>query len=1006
MTPERYQRISQIFQDALEYGPAQRDGFVAEACQGDPSLLDEVKVLLQLHQEEDTFFDEGGVEAGFQVLAGQEPVAPAEDVSGKEIGAYRLVREIGRGGMGVVYEAARADAAFHKRVALKVLKRGMDTDAVVARFRAERQILAGLEHPHIGRLLDGGTTAEGLPFFVLEYIDGQPITKYCDEHKLSITDRLKLFQQVCSAVQFAHRNLIVHRDIKPGNILVTSEGVPKLLDFGIAKVVRGENPLSNLDMTAADLTVTGHTPMTPAYASPEQVRGATVTTASDVYSLGILLYELLTGQRPYDVSGPFEQAARLIQTHEPPKPSAIVTRKNTAPVEESAATTTTAEQASAVREGTPARLRKRLQGDLDTIVLTALQKEPERRYGSVEALAEDLRRHLEGMPVKAQPDSFRYRAEKFVRRNRLGVAAGLLLTLSLVGGIIATTWQARVARAERARAEAERAVAVARFNDVRELANSFLMEFDQDLAKLPGTTPVREKIVKKSLLYLDRLTSQVQDDPTLQMEFAIAYQKVGDIQGRPYSANLGDTPGAIKSYRKSLEILQGLTTAKPGDLKLKAELCTAQERLSDVLVRSGDLDEALALLHKSKIVREEMVQLESGNAQYSLRLAYCLMKLGDIALDQTDDPIQALKLFQDSIAISERVVASQSNEQSKRMLAIGHYRVGHLFESLATRLEEQSENRLSVIDLFQQAVESDQKTLHITEELASLVPSQSIKQLDVASASAQVGLFLAKSGSFQEAESLMERSLRICEELSASDPQNAEIRGQLAMTYLWTGDMLFREGNIGQAQTFYLKAIALREGLANSDANNAEFKQNLAEMYYRLGVCRKSQKQIVKGIEALTKAADLLEDLCVKRPKNATLFRMRVQNLYELSHLMGINSNQARRYTERLFSELKARVDLPGSKSWECEAFAYLLATCPYGLIRNPGQACFYAQKAVAISDHKSPTSLFVLALTSARNGDSASFHKSTEKFFQLLTQIVPSWHLSKSDEMESFIKH
>lgn len=1002
MTPERYQRISQIFQDALEYGPAQRDGFLAEACQGDPSLLDEVKVLLQLHQEEDTFFDEGGVEVGFQVLAAHEPAVPAEDVSGKEIGAYRLVREIGRGGMGVVYEAARADAAFHKRVALKVLKRGMDTDAVVARFRTERQILAGLEHPHIGRLLDGGTTAEGLPFFVLEYIDGQPITKYCDQHKLSITDRLKLFQQVCSAVQFAHRNLIVHRDIKPGNILVTSEGVPKLLDFGIAKVVRGENPLSNLDMTAADLTVTGHTPMTPAYASPEQVRGATVTTASDVYSLGILLYELLTGQRPYDVSGPFEQAARLIQTHEPPKPSAIVTRKNTATAEESA--TTTAEQASAVREGTPARLRKRLRGDLDTIVLTALQKEPERRYGSVEALAEDLRRHLEGMPVKAQPDSFRYRTEKFIRRNRLAVAAGLLLTLSLVGGIITTTWQARVARAERARAEAERAVAVARFNDVRELANSFLMEFDQDLAKLPGTTPVREKIVKKSLLYLDRLTSQVHDDPTLQMEFAIAYQKVGDIQGRPYSANLGDTPGAIKSYRKSLEILQNLTVANPGDLKLKAELCTAYERLSDTLVRSGDIDKALALLHKSQTMREELVELDPGNPQYSLRLAYCLIKLGDIALDQTDDPIQALKLFQDSITIGEQVSALQANEQSKRIVAMGYSRIGYLFENLANQLTFQSKNRLPVVDLFRKAAEAQQKSLSLTKEIEALFPGQTTKRLDVASTSILTARVLAKIGSFQESETLIERSLHICEELSAIDPKNAEVGGQLALTYFWAGDVAFQKRNMQQAMTYYQKAVVLRESFATTDTINAESRHYLAEMYYRLGLCWESQHQITTAIEWLAKAVNLLEALCARQPTNAAYFRMRLQSVTDLLRLSGKNSNQARHSTEGLYLALSTRVDLPDSKPWECEIFAYLLATSELETCHNPIQACRYGKKATTMTNDQSPTCLFVLALALSRNDNPAEAHFNVEKFLQVLTKMTRLKHPAQPQIIEAIL--
>ena len=402
MTPERWRQVEEIFQAAMDLSPEERPGYLSLACADDATLRNDVEALLSQHASAGELLEQppyGNTEMGALESFADDAVDP---MIGRRLGAYRIEREIGRGGMGAVYEAIRVDNEFNKRAAIKLVKRGMDTDFILRRFRKERQILAALDHPHIGGLLDGGTTDDGLPYFVMEYIEGKPLYTYCDANQLSLTDRLKLFRSICDAVQYAHEKQVVHRDIKPSNVLVTEAGIPKLLDFGIAKLL---NPELAADITH-DPTATAMRLMTPEYASPEQVQGGTTTPTTDVYSLGVLLYELLTGHRPYRlVNRAPHEIARVICEEAPAPPSIIITRpgdllKSYTGSDEA----TTLKQLYTARSGTVETLRRQLAGDLDRIVMRALRKEPEWRYQTAAQLRDDITRYLEGRPVSDLPD--------------------------------------------------------------------------------------------------------------------------------------------------------------------------------------------------------------------------------------------------------------------------------------------------------------------------------------------------------------------------------------------------------------------------------------------------------------------------------------------------------------------------------------------------------------------------------------------------------------------------
>ncbi len=496
LSPERWAQIEDLLERAENLEPSQRTKVLKEWCDGDEELYLQVERFASEGQETKQFLESPITALGSEQLW-QNLDKQFDNMEGRIIGGYKIVSELGRGGMGAVYLAERADGEFEQTVAIKIIKRGMDTDEIVSRFRYERQILARLHHPNIAQLYDGGVTEEGLPFIVMEYVEGIPIDEYAREKKLSIRERLRLFQPICEAVQYAHRNLIVHRDIKPGNILVSNEGRVKLLDFGIAKILEEDEDRS------APITKEQGRRLTPEYAAPEQIRGDRVTPSTDVYALGVILFELLTGRRPYTFdSRMLKDIEKVVTEEDPSRPSTIVMRPSSSKgKDDSADSKLDSSILSGERASSPQALKKMLRGDLDAITLMALRKDPDRRYSSAAELSLDIGSFLRGRPVVAQPDKVSYRVRKFVSRNKLLVGATLLIMMTLAGGIITSRQSERRALAEQSKAEATTEFVLGIFRDIRpeSLQNELLIPTSQliDIAvkQLEG--------IKDSLLFSD-----------------------------------------------------------------------------------------------------------------------------------------------------------------------------------------------------------------------------------------------------------------------------------------------------------------------------------------------------------------------------------------------------------------------------------------------------------------------------------------------------------------------
>ena len=829
MTPERWQHVKQVLATALELDPAERASYLDSSYATDASLRGDLAPLLASEERlKDQFLDGADLAAAAAAV-----ISPDENFwVGRRVGPYQVVEQIGMGGMGEVYRAFRADDQYRKVVALKFVRAGQYSNEVFNRFKNERQILAGLDHPNLAKLLDGGTSEEGMPYFVMELIDGQPITEYCSEQDLSIRERLKLFLQVCAGVHYAHQRLIIHRDIKPGNILVTADGIPKLLDFGIAKIVE-----SGQEAGMPDLTLTSFRILTPRYASPEQMKGEAMTIATDVYSLGVIMYELLAGRSPYQlVNGSTQEFAQEVCEREPLKPSLAVLRaregQGRSPEKES----------RAFREISHEKLSRQLRGDIDNIVLMALRKEPARRYASANDLQEDIWRHLENIPVHARNDSVWYRTTKFVARHKAAVAASVLMVLAMVAGLIVTLHEARVARTERARAER-------RFNDVRKLANSLMFEVHDSIRDLPGTLPARKLLVNRALEYLDSLSQEASGDTSLQRELAAAYDRVGDLLGYSGAANLGDYAGALQSYEKALSIREASATAHPDDRQMQVDLLSDYFRLSYVLQATGDYAKALKHLQKGTTLAQRIVE-DHPEPEFKDFLAGFYWQAGNIST-QTGDYAHAVESFRRGTSIREAI----ANDVNASPLIRTHLAADYVCLGRA----------LAATGDLSSALEVSQKGKEILEQLARSDLNNATLQEYLGEASSVVAAICLRRGELERSFDSFVKAREVFAKLSDTDATNSMARDNAALMEISAGEVLLRLGKASQSMAFFRNAMATFEkgehknryesaGQANAYASMGDALHTLAgqsALRNRAGLLRESRSWYEKSLTTL-----------------------------------------------------------------------------------------------------------------------------------------------------------
>ena len=816
--PDRWQRLKDLFDEASGLDGPERERYLDGACADDRELRAELDSLLAAGQESGRFLETPAAEVLQPDLQGSVP-----SHMGRRFGPYRVLAEIGRGGMGVVYRALRDDDAFHKEVALKLLPDGLESSYFEERFRRERQILASLEHPNIARLIDGGADEVGRPYLVMELVEGVPIDVYCRERSLGLLARLELVRNACSAVALAHSQLVVHCDLKPANVLVTADGTVKLLDFGIARLL-APDPRDPV----ATATVTGWW-MTPEYASPEQVRGEPVTAATDVYALGVLLYELLTGRKPYDLgSRAPEEIVRAICEQAVTRPSQVVMRPlpggpaDSAEITSVAATRSLAASASSagVPDSNLRRLRRRLEGDLDVILMRALAKEPTRRYTSVVELSEDLRRYLVGLPIRARPDRLGYRARKFFGRHRMSVAAAVLVLVSLCGGLTLALQQAHVARTERA-------VAERRFEEVRDLARTFIFEIHDAVAALPGSTPVRKRIVELGLEYLERLENEAADDAGLRAELAEAYERIAEVQGGVGVANLGDTKGAIESQQRALVLREAMVRASPADLGAQLSLARAYSTLGDLFGAVGDREGRLLQYDAALAIRSAAAEREPDDVAVRRAVASSLWDTSQLHVDDGD--LQAgLAGFEETLE-QYRIIAEApgTGDGDRRNLALTLKKVGAV-RSVSVDLDG--------------ALAALEAALAIDLDRLATSPGRTETLLDVSFDHSDLGYVLLRLGRSGEAVEHYEQAVALRRTVSDADPEDVRARNVLRSARLRLAAALAAvvggDENCAEVRPHADRAVAVWADVEAESPLDSEAEGARLEVLRKLSSCR------------------------------------------------------------------------------------------------------------------------------------------------------------------------
>jgi eukaryotic-like serine/threonine-protein kinase len=755
MTTGDFARLEALFAEAAEADPASRARLLDASCADRPDLRLEVYALLRVHDR----------------LRLMEPAetAPADGPQiGDELGAFRLVERIGDGGMGTVFRAERADGAFQAVVAVKVVRATLVSPELRQRFTVERQILASLQHPSIVTLLDGGTTPAGHAYLVMEFVNGPTIDRYCRDRDLTLESRLHLFRVLCDAVHYAHQRGVVHRDLKPGNIIVREDGTPKVLDFGIAKMLDADSAQA---MTRGSLAG----PLTPNYASPEQLRGLPVTSASDVYSLGVMLYELVSDTRPYDATNAsLDRVMDLVVHIEPSRPSAASGRRG-------------------------------LRGDIDAIVMKALRKNPAERYSSAAELGADIGRFLSREPVVARAPSAGYVLRRLAARHRSLVIVSALA----LAGIFATTgvalWQWSAARREQARAEAG-------FRDTRQLANALIFKIHDAVAPLAGSTPVRRTIVDEALSYLERLEREGgSGDETLRLELAAAYRQIGAILGDPQTANLGDRDGAVRQYERARAILVPLVAVDDAPYDAVREFTRVSASLGTILGLRGEAERARA------IAKAAVVAAGSYRARHpDERRALDMLAAARFTDALTTPASERAARWQETLVDYEQLLALQADSpNAQRNVAL-------------------VEKYLAEFLPIDEAEVHYRRAVQLDESRVAASPGNRQAQLDAAISLAGLGRVLEKRERLDEASRMFERSVGIRRSVADSDPADVRARDRLGIALSDLARVQFARGRTTDARQSAQESIRILEAVAGITRDQPS-QNKLAYAYFQLG---------------------------------------------------------------------------------------------------------------------------------------------------------------------------
>ena len=896
-TTERFLRTEAVFNEAIVAPVEARMVLIETRCHGDVELAEEVWSLLKACEAEEQF----------AASRRSDPEADHDATPRfKRIGPFVLDRLLGRGGMGAVYLAHRADGQFEQKVAIKLIDLPLATDLFRERFRQERQILAGLQHPFIARLMDGGVTQDGDLYLVMEYVDGVPIHRFCEDQHLSVPQRLALFLRVCEAVQFAHQHFVVHRDLKPDNILVAEDGTPRLLDFGTAKLLS-----PSAGNSGNQLTRDGFQSFTPQYASPEQVLGNPITTASDTYSLGVLLYVLLTKSLPYELKElTTAEMLRVICEEPPRKPS-----QSAAP-------------------------SKRLDSDLEAILLKALRKEPAERYRTAEQLATDVRAYLDGRPVAARQGTLRYHAAKFVRRHWFGLAGAALLVATLATGVVGVVWQAQVANRERRKSEARSA-------DLRQLSNSLLSELDDAIKQLPGSTGAQKLLVTRVLEHLDRMAKDAQGDRQTQLDLIDAYTRLGNIQGNAYDQNLGDPAGAFASLGKALILAKLLADAGPKDREAIRTLALVEQSRSEILWQIGKTPEAVSAMQTAVNSFDQLVADPHASPALIAEAAgaYNTMgdELGQPGTQSLDDQAGALSAYRQDLSLVNRALSIDPGlMRARRALAIVSLKIANVeMETDPAQALKDFRTAMQRTDALPQA---DQTSL-ATVRLRSMLRRK------------EANCMLAL-GDFSEAFPLLAEDIQVHRRLAAADRQD-------------------------------LRALADLQVVLNDEAIGYEAAADPA-----LAVSGSDQRRnLVAASDLLAQIVPILEEMLKQDPLNESWKALLADAQVRLATIQSILHTQADAATlaKKGIATLKEMANngqvSPLILDQAANAF---LKVVPLSL-RDPALALSCAQREVAMSHRKRPTPLLTMAHAYRANGQIEQSRATAREGLALLPPVQPA---------------